>query len=559
MELSRPQTIGPYTLLASIGKGGLSYVFLAVKDGDSFALKCLKPKRSEDPQAVASFVREVSIAMRLDHPNVLKVLDHGKSGGVYFYVTPLLLGEDLRNILNDFSSADERMPLPLGLHLIRECCRTLAHLHRTTVFENSTAVLFHGDFTPDNLVVLSDGSLRLIDFGSAGQESAADSGRRHFGKLFYLPPEILGGEAPGTQTDLYALAVLSFELLFGRRPFEADNVRLQREMILHAPIPRIDASTIVTSPKEENALRIFFQRALHKDRKMRFQTVEELERALFRVHFAQSPLADLLDVPKHLPSATLTRMSVRDAEWVRMTASARGKKLQEGLPAKKVDPIVSAAARRKHPRVSIVDSDVFVEIVDSRERVLVSGEVQELSVGGMLVRWRGRQAEKGQEYALALHLGEGKPVIRGSARVLYEVQIQARSYVGFQFTKIAPTDIRAVETMVGDRLSKEKPKRKGSSSVAAKTVVRVSFATERELREEFDRNLKHGGLFVAGRPTVRQGERVTVEIDLPGSMRRITLAGEVVFVAPPTEKKQGVALQLDGEAERIRQMLFGGS
>lgn len=558
MEISRRKTIGPYRLLAEIGKGGLSHVYLAIRDGNPYALKCLKPDRVGRGDAVESFIREVKIGLRLDHPNIVKIIDHGKSDGLYFYVTPLLLGEALQEVLEEAKAAKEAPPLSLALYLIRESCRTLAYLHRTTVFENSTSVLVHGDFSPDNILLLSDGSVRLIDFGSATQETWAISDRRHYGKLFYVPPELLAGEAITTHTDLWALSVLSFYLLFGKRPFEATSSRLQKEMIIQAPVPRLDVSGIVKSATDEKALRILFQKALHKDRKMRHQSIKEFEQELFRIQFCQAEPTNLADVPKHLPPGVRTKIHRKDKEWVKLVSKAP-KRMPTWFAKKSVvESIVPETIRRKYPRAAIADPEIFVEVVDSRERVLVSGEIQEMGVGGMLVRWKGRCANRGQVYAIVLHLGPGKPLVHGKAKVLYEVQIQSRSYVGFEFTEIPPNDFRILEETVESRISHDTKKKEAFDGERGGQVLHVRYGTEKILREEFEQNIAQGGLFVGGKHDLRPGDRVAVQIELPDSLRRVTVIGEVVFVTPKTEKKQGVALQLQGDPQNLRRLLLRG-
>jgi serine/threonine protein kinase/Tfp pilus assembly protein PilZ len=558
MKLSRPRTIGPYTLLAKIGEGGLSFVFLAVKEGKPFAVKCLKPEKGEDPQAVTDFIREIRIGSSLDHPNILKIVDHGKSGGVYFSVANLLLGEELHKVIQEWRAMKKRVPLPLSLYLIQECCRTLKYLHHKTVFEHSKSVLFHGDLSPDNILVLLDGSIRLIDFGSAGQEGAVDPKQRHFATLSYVPPELLQGERPTTQTDVYSLAVLSFYFLFNRRPFEGESKRIQLQMILSSPIPRLDAGGIAKSANDENALRIFFQKALHKDHAMRFQTIEEFEQDFLHLRFVEPSLTDPLEISKWLPPALLERVRRRDAEWTRIVEAFQAAGSGAAPPAKPVEPLLSPSARRRHPRISITDGAVRVEVVDSRERIMVSAEIHELSSGGMLVRWRGREPNRGQEYAIILHLGAGESMIQGTAKVLYEVKIQARSYVGMMFTKILPADYRTLETYVYDHLPKEptfQPKAKPKPKID-RAILDVHFKNEKELREEYERNISHGGLFVEGFPQVHQGEKVEIRIHLPNSFRRVALKGEVVFITPDSESKQGMAIQLEGDPKTLEETLF---
>jgi len=208
-----------YVIRHMIGAGGVGVVFLAIdtRDGDAVALKVLRPDvRLEDPISVSRLEREVDLARRLAHPNVVRVYELGEADGLHYLTMEYVEGPTLRQILAERGT----LPVPAVLTLGRQLCRALGHAHQHGVV--------HRDVKPHNLVVTPAGLLKVMDFGTA-RPVGASRGLTESGALFgtpaYMAPELLRGGAVDARADVYAAGVVLFEALVGRPPFTGADSR----------------------------------------------------------------------------------------------------------------------------------------------------------------------------------------------------------------------------------------------------------------------------------------------------------------------------------------------
>ena len=204
-----------------INRSAMSSVFKAndLKTGRPVALKVPLPALEGDPAAFARFEREEEIGRRLNHPNVLHILpvdDREKSRP--YLVMELLDGQTLERLMRDIRPLPEADTLPI----IGQVCDGLAYLHANGVV--------HRDLKPQNIMLCTDGSIRLMDFGIAKAES---SRRITFGGFSptmgtpdYMAPEQVKGQRGDERTDIYSLGAVMYEMLTGRVPFEGDNAYL---------------------------------------------------------------------------------------------------------------------------------------------------------------------------------------------------------------------------------------------------------------------------------------------------------------------------------------------
>ncbi|MFE9622742.1 tetratricopeptide repeat protein [Streptomyces sp. NPDC006527] len=214
---------GRYRLLELIGRGGMGEVWRARDEslGRQVAVKCLKPPGSHPDPAFADvlrerFRREARVAAGLQHRGVTVVHDFGESDGVLFLVMELLDGRDLCRMLED----GERRPLPVPdvLDIAEQVAAALAYTHRQGIV--------HRDLKPANIVRLTDGTVKLCDFGIAhlGQELDVTSRLTGtgiaLGTPHYMSPEQIGGTAVDRRSDLYSLGCVLYEIVTGAPPFD---------------------------------------------------------------------------------------------------------------------------------------------------------------------------------------------------------------------------------------------------------------------------------------------------------------------------------------------------
>lgn len=203
--------LGRYTLARRLATGGMAEVLLARQEGPgnfdrAVALKRILPHLAGCPEIVELFQAEARIAVRLCHPNIVQVHDFALIDGGHVLALEYVPGADLRALAG-------RARAPLGPLLVTSIaaavCAALSHAHALGVV--------HGDVSPSNILVGRDGSVKLCDFGIAGQPGTAIV----HGKRGYSAPEQRGGGELDGRADLYALGVVACELATGRR-FVAD-------------------------------------------------------------------------------------------------------------------------------------------------------------------------------------------------------------------------------------------------------------------------------------------------------------------------------------------------
>jgi serine/threonine-protein kinase len=260
-----------YQLGERLGLGGMSTVQIAFDQRleRNVAVKLLAEHLAHDEQFIARFRREALAAARLVHPNIVQVFDSGTDDetGRQYIVMEYIKGQSAAEILRDRG----RLPVGEALAIVMQACRGLDYAHRNGVV--------HRDVKPGNLMRSDDGVVKLADFGIAKQltdESSITQVGSVLGTAAYLAPEQAAGEPATSRSDLYGLAVVTYQLLSGRLPYEAASLTelalmQQREAppLLHEMDPEIP-------PQLAHAV----DRALSLDPADRFATADALREAL---------------------------------------------------------------------------------------------------------------------------------------------------------------------------------------------------------------------------------------------------------------------------------------
>ena len=223
------ERFGPYSVYEYLGVGGMATVHrasLELENGDrcDVALKRLLPTLANDPIAVASFVREAKLAARLQHPKIVRVLEIGRVRGTHYIALELVRGVSLNTWMSRVRALGELVPIACALSLVGELCDALAYTHDSHDEHGSPLHIVHRDISPSNLLVTSDGHLKLIDFGVAKAEGPfATSSGVVKGKLGYMSLEALVGDNVDARTDIFSAGVVLWELLAGRKLVDADS------------------------------------------------------------------------------------------------------------------------------------------------------------------------------------------------------------------------------------------------------------------------------------------------------------------------------------------------
>jgi len=293
---------GRYRIDTVLGEGGMGTVYAAehLLMRKRVALKVLHPDMSRVAEIVARFEREAMAAGHIDHPNVAAATDFGQlPDGSFFLVLELVEGQNLRNVIELGHLSVKR-----AVHIAQQITSALSRAHALGVV--------HRDLKPDNVMLITRGNdpdfVKVLDFGIAkvpmldvdnpSPSSAASIPMSSSPKVLtkmgmvygtpeYMAPEQALGQAVDGRADLYAVGILLFEMLTGRRPFDHDNMATLLGLQVTAPVPAM--STLVPNVRVPAAVEAVVRRLLAKDPAERFAAAEDLEAALEEVSFAVAP------------------------------------------------------------------------------------------------------------------------------------------------------------------------------------------------------------------------------------------------------------------------------
>lgn len=271
--------LGGYTLLERIGTGGMGQVFRAVhrRMDRIVAIKTLPLSSRHDPAVIARFEREVRIATRLEHPNIIAAFDADESNGIRFLVMQYVEGQDLSTVVK------ESGPLPAGqaINYILQAARGLEFAH--------AAGVVHRDIKPANLLLGKDGVVKILDMGLARMESPdevdAQAERTETGTVMgtidYMAPEqALNARTADARADIYSLGCSLFYLLTGQPIYKGES--LTGRLIAHQtkPIPDLCERCPTTSAELEGIFRKMVAKKVDERYQSMTQVIADLERLI---------------------------------------------------------------------------------------------------------------------------------------------------------------------------------------------------------------------------------------------------------------------------------------
>src|ERR1700736_1962415 len=203
-----------YRVVALAGRGGMGEVYRAedLKLSQIVAIKFLPPSLSQDADALARFHSEVRIARQVSHPNVCRVFDIGDADGIPFLTMEYVDGEDLASLIRRIG----RLSTDKAIEIARQVCAGLAAAHERGVI--------HRDLKPANLMLDGAGKIRITDFGLAAIAASLDATDVKAGTPAYMAPEQLEGKEVTARSDLYSLGLVLYEILTGKRAFNATTL-----------------------------------------------------------------------------------------------------------------------------------------------------------------------------------------------------------------------------------------------------------------------------------------------------------------------------------------------
>ncbi|MBI2372851.1 MAG: protein kinase [Deltaproteobacteria bacterium] len=279
-EGAAPEQFGSYLMLEQIGDGGMAEIFLAKMQGYSgfekmVALKRILPRYSQNPAFAKMLIHEAKLAARIQHNNVVQVLDLGEALGRVYIAMEYIRGRDLAAILSNTYRRKEFLPVPLALFVGTEFLTGLDFAHRLIGSDGRPLGLIHRDISPQNILISFEGEVKVTDFGIARVIELGDSealpGNLH-GKFGYMSPEQAQGHPLDQRSDVFSSGIVIHETLTGKRLFRGKTPQATVELVLRHKIP-LPSSVNPDVPKEIDDI---VMRSLAREVNERYQTVGAL-------------------------------------------------------------------------------------------------------------------------------------------------------------------------------------------------------------------------------------------------------------------------------------------
>jgi serine/threonine protein kinase len=277
---------GPrYQPIAQIGRGGMAEVLLAMMDAGCGAkrlvvLKRIWPELATDPEFMTMFLDEARLSVRMNHPNVVRTYEVLARGAEATIAMEYLDGQPLTRVMNRLRGTAE-LSIPLRLRILMSVLAGLEHAHTLTDLDGQPLEVVHRDVSPHNVFVTYDGQVKLVDFGVAKTLAASHHTRPGAlkGKLAYMAPEQLQPVEVDRRADLFAVGVMLWEMLAGRRLWQGMNeVQIVSQLAAGLPFPPLP-----TDGEFPPGLDAICEQALHPNPQYRYQTAAEMEEDLERV------------------------------------------------------------------------------------------------------------------------------------------------------------------------------------------------------------------------------------------------------------------------------------
>ena len=362
-----------YEVFQHIGQGGMADVFLAVDTilNRHVAIKILRSELCTDAVSVLRFEREAQAATALSHPNIVEIYDVGEYKGHHYIVMEYVPGKTLKQVIRDRGALLKEEAVDIAKQLVS----ATAEAHRRGII--------HRDIKPQNVIVKSDGSIKILDFGIALAKGSMQLTQANnvMGSVHYLAPELARGEPATVQSDIYALGIVLYEMLTGDVPFKAENAVQVALMQMRNELP--DCQKI--NPTIPMSVANIITKATSKDRGQRYQSCQEmlndLRVCLLPENLNQEKLV-LKPAPKErrpaAPEQTHAMPVVNDNRIIANTG--RQKKQHEVTTQQKV---VRPAVQKK-PKKRLLNRIALGVLIVLLSLLAVSGIYFALSLSGIL-------------------------------------------------------------------------------------------------------------------------------------------------------------------------------
>lgn len=272
-----------YRVVDRLEAGGMAEVFrgeaLSVQGfKKQVAIKRVLPHLAQNKSFISMFLDEARLGARLNHANIVTVFDIGAADNTYFIVMEYVDGCNLKAIIEHFRQLGRRIPVKEAVYIAMEACRGLSYAHELVDEDGRELGIVHRDISPPNILLSKRGEVKVTDFGLAKattQLEKTDPGVVK-GKFSYLAPEAALGEVVDARADIFALGIVLWEMIAGRRLFLGETDYQTVKLVQQANVP----SLMRLNPEVDPELEAIVMKALTRDPRERYQSARELGDAL---------------------------------------------------------------------------------------------------------------------------------------------------------------------------------------------------------------------------------------------------------------------------------------
>ena len=256
---------GRYNVLSLLGIGGMAVVFECndLYTKDTVAVKILKEELLDDTDAVADFKKEIKATVQMSHPGIMQIYNEGVWKKRPYLVLEYLKGQTLLDKIEYYTKFS-----------VKEACEIMLQLLEAVAYTHEHQII-HRDIKPQNIFYLSNGTVKLGDFGIAKNEKEAENHGKILGSVHYLAPEVLQGKPFSVASDIYASGVTFFQIVTGILPFDGSTKEVAEAQV-KKPFPNA-SSYVISLSKELDEL---IQKAVAKNPKNRYKNATEFSEAI---------------------------------------------------------------------------------------------------------------------------------------------------------------------------------------------------------------------------------------------------------------------------------------
>jgi eukaryotic-like serine/threonine-protein kinase len=293
-----------YKVLEKIASGGMAEVFRAESAGLE-GIKRVLPHLSEKKQFIGMFLDEARVSAQLSHSNCVQVFDIGVGDNTYFIVMEYVDGADLKGVIEHRRKTSTPFPVEEACLICVRICEGLSYAHELTDNNGESLHIVHRDMSPPNVLITRFGEVKIVDFGLAKANSQLEKSEPGIikGKFSYLSPEAAQGLPVDAKTDIFAVGIILWELLAGRRLFMGETDLETVRMVQQARVPPIRQF----NPKVSVELERVMMRALAGDPAARYQTARDFGRDLNNMLFHMGRAVSSFDIAQLVEPIRLER------------------------------------------------------------------------------------------------------------------------------------------------------------------------------------------------------------------------------------------------------------